>query len=185
MSETTLTQQLTELIMAKSVAAADLEQAALLTLDAMANAMAGRVSEPGTILLRWAGATGAADAERNAFLLGSLTHILKPMIYIALRWYIPAALSYRRLGQWRFGKAFAAMPCSRRCYGVSRPRPGLAWRLVPRTIASGTIQRPVGPMVQRWRRRPCYSLIPRRSFTLSAMRARSLRVCGSFWKQAP
>ena len=77
MSETTLTQQLTELIMAKSVAAADLEQAALLTLDAMANAMAGRISEPGAILLRWAGATGVTDAERNAFLLGSLTHILE------------------------------------------------------------------------------------------------------------
>ncbi|HPF58473.1 MAG TPA: MmgE/PrpD family protein [Candidatus Competibacteraceae bacterium] len=77
MSETTLTQQLTELIMAKPVAAADLQQAALLTLDAMANAMAGRISEPGAILLRWAGATGVTDAERNAFLLGSLTHILE------------------------------------------------------------------------------------------------------------
>ncbi|HCB15251.1 MAG TPA: MmgE/PrpD family protein [Gammaproteobacteria bacterium] len=77
MSETTLTQQLTGLIMAKPVAAADLEQAALLTLDAMANAMAGRISEPGVILLRWAGATGVTDAERNAFLLGSLTHILE------------------------------------------------------------------------------------------------------------
>ena len=77
MSKPTLTQQLTELIMAKPVAATDLQQAALLTLDAMANAMAGRISEPGSILLRWAGATGATDAERNAFLLGSLTHILE------------------------------------------------------------------------------------------------------------
>ncbi|MCB1771300.1 MAG: MmgE/PrpD family protein [Candidatus Competibacteraceae bacterium] len=77
MSKSTLTQQLTELIMAKPVAATDLQQAALLTLDAMANAMAGRISEPGSILLRWAGATEATDAERNAFLLGSLTHILE------------------------------------------------------------------------------------------------------------
>ncbi|MCB1776685.1 MAG: MmgE/PrpD family protein [Candidatus Competibacteraceae bacterium] len=77
MSKPTLTQQLIELIMAKPVVATDLEQAALLTLDAMANAMAGRISEPGSILLRWAGATEATHTARNAFLLGSLTHILE------------------------------------------------------------------------------------------------------------
>lgn len=77
MRELTLTQQLTELIVAKPVAPTDLEQAALLTLDAMANALAGRATEPGVILLRWAGATAATDAARGAFLLGALTHILE------------------------------------------------------------------------------------------------------------
>lgn len=77
MRESTLTQQLTELIAAKPVAPTDLEQAALLTLDAMANALAGRATEPGVILLRWAGATAATDAARGAFLLGALTHILE------------------------------------------------------------------------------------------------------------
>lgn len=73
----TLTQQLTELITTKPVAPADLEQAALLTLDAVANALAGRATEPGAILLRWAGATAATDAARRAFLMGALTHILE------------------------------------------------------------------------------------------------------------
>ena len=78
MSQLTLTQQLTELITTKPIAPTDLEHAALLTLDAMANALAGRASEPGAILLRWAeaAATGG-DAARRAFLLGALTHILE------------------------------------------------------------------------------------------------------------
>ena len=77
MRESTLTQGLAELIMAKPVTAGDLEQAALLTLDALANALAGRATEPGAILLRWAGASVSADAARRAFLLGALTHILE------------------------------------------------------------------------------------------------------------
>ncbi len=77
MRESTLTQGLAELIMAKPVTAGDLEQAALLTLDALANALAGRATEPGAILLRWAGASASADAARRAFLLGALTHILE------------------------------------------------------------------------------------------------------------
>ncbi|MFO7640777.1 MAG: MmgE/PrpD family protein [Candidatus Competibacteraceae bacterium] len=77
MNDLTLTQQLTELIVAKPVAPTDLEQAALLTLDAMANALAGRASEPGAILLRWAEATTGSDPARRAFLLGALTHILE------------------------------------------------------------------------------------------------------------
>lgn len=77
MSDRTLTQQLTELIIAKPVAPPDLEHAALLTLDAMANALAGRATEPGAILLRWAKATLPVDAARRAFLLGTLTHILE------------------------------------------------------------------------------------------------------------
>ncbi len=77
MSELTLTEQLTELIAAKPVAPTDLEHAALLTLDALSNALAGRVTEPGQILQRWAGETAGIDAERSAFLLGALTHILE------------------------------------------------------------------------------------------------------------
>lgn len=77
MNDLTLTQQLTELITTKAVAPTDLEQAALLTLDAMANALAGRASEPGVILLRWAEAATGGDAARRAFLLGALTHILE------------------------------------------------------------------------------------------------------------
>ena len=73
----TLIQQLTELITAKPIAPPDLEHAALLTLDAIANALAGRGSEPGAILLRWAKATLPSDAGRRAFLLGTLTHILE------------------------------------------------------------------------------------------------------------
>lgn len=77
MSHPTLTQQLTELVTARPVTAADLEWAALFTLDALANTLAGRASEPGAILLRWAGETAATDAARRAFLLGALTHILE------------------------------------------------------------------------------------------------------------
>lgn len=77
MPELTLTEQLTELIVAKPAAPTDLEQAALLVLDAMANALAGRATEPGAILQRWASANDAIDADRSAFLLGSLTHILE------------------------------------------------------------------------------------------------------------
>ncbi|MFO1423141.1 MAG: MmgE/PrpD family protein [Candidatus Competibacteraceae bacterium] len=77
MSDPTLTQRLTELITTKPIAPADLEHAALLVLDAMANALAGRVSEPGVILSRWAEATAPTDAARRAFLLGTLTHILE------------------------------------------------------------------------------------------------------------
>jgi 2-methylcitrate dehydratase PrpD len=77
MSDPTLIQQLIHLIVTKPVAPADLEHAALLTLDAIANALAGRASEPGTILLRWAETAAPTDAARRAFLLGALTHILE------------------------------------------------------------------------------------------------------------
>ena len=41
----------------------------------MANALAGRATEPGAILLRWAGES--LDTQRQAFLFGALTHILE------------------------------------------------------------------------------------------------------------
>jgi 2-methylcitrate dehydratase PrpD len=76
MTSLTLTQQLTALVNAKPITAAALERAALLTLDAVANALAGRRSEPGRILLQWGQHCGT-DAGRRAFLLGSLAHILE------------------------------------------------------------------------------------------------------------
>ena len=76
-----LTRELVELIRAKSVTQDDLEAAALFTLDAVANSLAGRNSAPGHILLEWgsgiAGANAMPDAGRTAFLLGALCHILE------------------------------------------------------------------------------------------------------------
>lgn len=76
MNSPTLTQQLTSLIDSKPITAVELEQAALFTLDAIANALAGSRSEPGGLLLQWWQST-SQDAGRKAFLLGALTHILE------------------------------------------------------------------------------------------------------------
>jgi 2-methylcitrate dehydratase PrpD len=71
-----LTRGLVRLIREKPVTSHDLEQAALFTLDALANAIAGRNSLPGRTLLGWAeGRQG--DAGRRALLMGALTHILE------------------------------------------------------------------------------------------------------------
>ena len=72
----TLTQQLIELIRAKPISASDRQRSAFLVLDALANAMAGRNSMPGDILLRWSREQGG-DAGRRAFVMGGLTHILE------------------------------------------------------------------------------------------------------------
>jgi 2-methylcitrate dehydratase PrpD len=72
----TLTEGLVRLIRAKPVDSDDLAKAALFVLDAMANALAGSRTGPGTILRRWAADQGR-DAGRNAFLMGGLTHILE------------------------------------------------------------------------------------------------------------
>ena len=77
MPDLALTQRLTELIMTKPMTPADQQHAALLTLDALANSVAGRSSEPGAILLRWAAASAGDTAEHHAFLRGALTHILE------------------------------------------------------------------------------------------------------------
>jgi 2-methylcitrate dehydratase PrpD len=74
MSETTLTRGLVRLIREKPVAAADMRQMALFTLDALANTVAGRNSEPGRKLLQWAEGR-PMDAGRRAFVMGGLTHI--------------------------------------------------------------------------------------------------------------
>lgn len=76
-----LTRDLVHLTREKPVSGADLEAAALFTLDALANSIAGRNSEPGRILTQWYGGNAAAnttpDAGRVAFLLGGLCHILE------------------------------------------------------------------------------------------------------------
>ncbi|MBI1261732.1 MAG: MmgE/PrpD family protein [Rhizobiales bacterium] len=76
-----MTGDLVQLIRAKPVTGADLEAAALFTLDAMANILAGRNSDPGRILLRWWGARDSANARPEpsslAFLAGALCHILE------------------------------------------------------------------------------------------------------------
>lgn len=72
----TLTEELVDLIRAKPVSDDDLAAMALFTLDGIANALAGRRTEPGRALLAWAeGRQG--DAGRRALLMGGLMHILE------------------------------------------------------------------------------------------------------------
>ena len=59
-----LTQELIELIRGKAVGREDLEKTALYVLDAVANALAGRNSEPGRKLLEW-GKGRQGDAGRR------------------------------------------------------------------------------------------------------------------------
>lgn len=76
-----LTVGLTGLIRAKPITAANLDAAAIFTLDAVANSLAGRNSEPGRVLINWWQARGASNAApepaRLAFLMGALCHILE------------------------------------------------------------------------------------------------------------
>ena len=69
-----LTRELVDLIRGKAFTEADLQHAALFVLDAVANALAGRNSVPGRILLDW-GAEQGGDLGRQALLVGGLTHI--------------------------------------------------------------------------------------------------------------
>jgi len=73
-----LTRNLVRLIRDKEITQTDLDAAALFTLDALANALAGRRSEPGAKLLNLvAGLNCHGDSGRTALLLGGLTHILE------------------------------------------------------------------------------------------------------------
>lgn len=69
-----LTQELIALIRARPISDADLQQAAVFTLDAVACAYAGSSTPVGDILRRW-GASGDMDSRRQALLMGALTHI--------------------------------------------------------------------------------------------------------------
>lgn len=76
-----LTEGLVGLIRRKPVSSPDLESAALFTLDAVANILAGRNSAPGKVLLAWwqdkSRSNVAPDPEQLAFLMGGLCHILE------------------------------------------------------------------------------------------------------------
>ncbi|MCC6920473.1 MAG: MmgE/PrpD family protein [Alphaproteobacteria bacterium] len=69
---TALARRLARLIQAKPITEADYEAAALFTLDAVANAVAGVNSEPGGKLLA---AQAAGTPIGRAFVIGALTHI--------------------------------------------------------------------------------------------------------------
>lgn len=69
-----LSEDLIALIRGKPIAAADLEDAALFTLDAVATAYAGSATPVGAILREWA-LGGETDLKRRVFLMGALTHI--------------------------------------------------------------------------------------------------------------
>lgn len=72
----TLSRKLIELIRGKEISAADRQRAAVFVLDGLANALAGRNTEPGRKLLQW-GRQQGSDAGRLAFVMGGLTHILE------------------------------------------------------------------------------------------------------------
>lgn len=78
-----ISQRLIQLVRQKPVNGADRESAALFTLDAVANIIAGQNSDQGRILLDWARQQGSCtgnnirDAGRRALLLGGLCHILE------------------------------------------------------------------------------------------------------------
>lgn len=71
-------------ILSRDVGQADLDAAALFTLDAVANTVAGTNSIPGRKLLAWhrymqqaSGTGNAVDQARKAFMYGALCHILE------------------------------------------------------------------------------------------------------------
>jgi 2-methylcitrate dehydratase PrpD len=76
LSAASLTARLAVLIAARPIGAEDYRAAALFTLDALANALAGRRTTAGAILLDWADAEPLTTG-REAMLLGGLTHILE------------------------------------------------------------------------------------------------------------
>lgn len=71
-----LSQDLIALIRQKKISVDDRQRATLFVLDGLANALAGRNTEPGRKLLQWAEQQGH-DAGRLAFVMGGLTHILE------------------------------------------------------------------------------------------------------------
>lgn len=76
-----LTARLVAQTRARPASGEDLAHAALFVLDAVANALGGRTTQPGRILQRWAGngLSPASPAQTGpaAFLMGALTHILE------------------------------------------------------------------------------------------------------------
>jgi 2-methylcitrate dehydratase PrpD len=80
--DASLTRQLVQHTRSKASSGDDLALAALFVLDAVANMLGGRNSDPGRLLLRWAGngplkPANPADTGAKALLMGGLTHILE------------------------------------------------------------------------------------------------------------
>ena len=71
-----LTASLSELIRSKPVSQDDLHSAAVFSLDAIANALAGRKTKQGQLFLQW-GREQGGDAGRLAFVMGGCTHVLE------------------------------------------------------------------------------------------------------------
>jgi len=72
----TLTRELIRHIRTKQVNSDDLHRAALFTLDAVANALAGRRTDAGKKLRDW-GREQGSDVGRHSLVFGGLTHILE------------------------------------------------------------------------------------------------------------
>ena len=72
----TLTEQLIELIESKPIEEKDIKAASWFVLDAMANIVAGRRTEPGRILNRWF-LDEPPNTSRTVLWLGALMHILE------------------------------------------------------------------------------------------------------------
>jgi 2-methylcitrate dehydratase PrpD len=71
-----LSNDLIQCIRNKPITDSDLQRATIFTLDAIANALAGRNTLPGEKLLQW-GSQQGKDAGRRALVAGGLTHILE------------------------------------------------------------------------------------------------------------
>lgn len=71
-----LTRELIQLIRDKPITDDDRWRASIMTMDALANALAGRNTQPGRKLLQW-GKEQGEDAGRRALVAGGLTHILE------------------------------------------------------------------------------------------------------------
>ena len=71
-----LSNDLIQCIRKKPITDSDLQRATIFTLDAIANALAGRNTLPGKKLLQW-GSQQGNDAGRRALVAGGLTHILE------------------------------------------------------------------------------------------------------------
>ncbi len=82
LSQGSLTEHLAQHLLTKPITDTDRRMAAAFVLDAVANALGGRASEPGRIVRAWyrsldPTAVGARDPGREAFVMGALTHILE------------------------------------------------------------------------------------------------------------
>ncbi len=72
----TLTQGLARLLLEKPIESADYDAAALLVLDAMSNTIAGLSTPQGEIIRNWT-IEKPLDSGREAFVMGTLSHILE------------------------------------------------------------------------------------------------------------